>query len=93
MSGYHAAVHMNSASVAVAADSDTLLVSCVDKAQPAAHPQITLPQGPYKARVGESIDLVMTVVDRDTQNRCLTVIWSCLSTRRQTAKGASGRVG
>lgn len=52
MSGYHAAVHMNSASVARAADSDTLLVSCVDKAQPAAHPQITLsPQGPYKAQV------------------------------------------
>ncbi|WP_254870183.1 Immunoglobulin-like domain BIg-containing protein, partial [Salmonella enterica] len=47
---------------------DTLLVSCVDKAQPAAHPQITLsPQGPYKAQVGESIDLTMTVVDRDTQ--------------------------
>ncbi|EAO3451650.1 autotransporter outer membrane beta-barrel domain-containing protein [Salmonella enterica] len=68
MSGYHAAVHMNSASVARAADSDTLLVSCVDKAQPAAHPQITLsPQGPYKAQVGESIDLTMTVVDRDTQ--------------------------
>ncbi|EEM7817350.1 exotoxin [Salmonella enterica subsp. enterica serovar Durham] len=68
MSNYHAAVHMNSASVARAADSDTLLVSCVDKAQPAAHPQITLsPQGPYKAQVGESIDLVMSVVDRDTQ--------------------------
>ncbi|CZQ32534.1 putative exported protein (RatA) [Salmonella enterica subsp. enterica serovar Pullorum] len=68
MSGYHAAVHMNSASVVRAADSDTLLVSCVDKAQPAAHPQITLsPQGPYKAQVGESIDLTMTVVDRDTQ--------------------------
>ncbi|EAU6886149.1 hypothetical protein DRU97_23295 [Salmonella enterica subsp. enterica serovar Fann] len=65
---YHAAVHMNSASVVRAANSDTLLVSCVDKAQPAAHPQITLsPEGPYKAQVGESIDLVMTVVDRDTQ--------------------------
>ncbi|EEJ8361416.1 exotoxin [Salmonella enterica] len=68
LSGYHSAVHMNSASVVRAADSDTLLVSCVDKAQPAAHPQITLsPQGPYKAQVGESIDLTMTVVDRDTQ--------------------------
>lgn len=68
MSDYHAAVHMNSASVVRAANSDTLLVSCVDKAQPAAHPQITLsPQGPYKAQVGESIDLTMTVVDRDTQ--------------------------
>lgn len=32
LSGYHAAVHMNSASVVRAADSDTLLVSCVDKA-------------------------------------------------------------
>lgn len=68
LSGYHSAVNMNSASVVRAADSDTLLVSCVDKAQPAAHPQITLsPQGPYKAQVGESIDLTMTVVDRDTQ--------------------------
>ncbi|EKF5619774.1 hypothetical protein OZQ94_002530 [Salmonella enterica subsp. enterica] len=68
MSDYHAAVHMNSASVARVPDSDTLLVSCVDKAQPAAHPQITLsPEGPYKTEVGESIDLVMTVVDRDTQ--------------------------
>ncbi|HFG5147560.1 TPA: DUF823 domain-containing adhesin [Salmonella enterica subsp. enterica serovar Singapore] len=68
LSGYHSAVHMNSASVVRAADSDTLLVSCMDKAQPAAHPQITLsPQGPYKAQVGESIDLTMTVVDRDTQ--------------------------
>ncbi|EDS6428080.1 hypothetical protein XS46_003670, partial [Salmonella enterica subsp. enterica] len=67
LSGYHAAVHMNSASVARVADSNTLLVSCVDKAQPAAHPQMTLtPAGPYKARVGESIDLTMTVVDRDT---------------------------
>ncbi|EDV0715552.1 hypothetical protein NU22_003973, partial [Salmonella enterica subsp. enterica] len=46
---YHAAVHMNSASVVRAANSDTLLVSCVDKAQPAAHPQMTLsPEGPYK---------------------------------------------
>ncbi|CEA32533.1 putative exported protein [Salmonella enterica subsp. enterica serovar Paratyphi A] len=68
MSNYHAAVHMNSASVVRAPNSDTLLVSCVDKAQPAAHPQITLsPEGPYKAQVGESIDLVMTVVDKDTQ--------------------------
>ncbi|WP_366536656.1 Immunoglobulin-like domain BIg-containing protein, partial [Salmonella enterica] len=42
--------------------------SCVDKAQPAAHPQITLsPQGPYKAQVGDEINLTMTVVDRDTQ--------------------------
>lgn len=50
---YHAAVHMNSASVVRAANSDTLLVSCVDKAQPAAHPQITLsPEGPY-TRQGE----------------------------------------
>lgn len=88
MSGYHAAVHMNSASVVRAADSDTLLVSCVDKAQPAAHPQITLsPQGPYKAQVGESIDLTMTVVDRDTQKPLPTATWSCLSTRRKTAKG------
>ncbi|WP_275548671.1 adhesion domain-containing protein, partial [Salmonella enterica] len=68
MNNYHAAVHMNSASVVRAPNSDTLLVSCVDKAQPAAHPQITLsPEGPYKAQVGESIDLVMTVVDKDTQ--------------------------
>lgn len=68
MSDYHAAVHMNSASVVRAANSDTLLVSCVDKAQPAAHPQITLsPQGPYKAQVGDEINLTMTVVDRDTQ--------------------------
>ncbi|WP_239823595.1 Immunoglobulin-like domain BIg-containing protein, partial [Salmonella enterica] len=68
MSDYHAAVHMNSASVVRAANSDTLLVSCVDKAQPAAHPQITLsPVGPYKAQVGDEIDLTMTVVDRDTQ--------------------------
>lgn len=81
---------MNSASVVRAADSDTLLVSCVDKAQPAAHPQITLsPVGPYKAQVGDEIDLTMTVVDRDTQNRCLTATWSCLSTRRQTAKGST----
>ncbi len=43
MSGYHAAVHMNSASVAGAADSDTLLVSCVDKAQPAAHRRLLSP--------------------------------------------------
>ncbi|MGK7460381.1 hypothetical protein ACSRCL_22675, partial [Salmonella enterica] len=55
-------------SVVRAADSDTLLVSCVDKAQPAAHPQITLsPVGPYKAQVGDEIDLTMTVADRDTQ--------------------------
>lgn len=53
---YHAAVHMNSASVVRAANSDTLLVSCVDKAQPAAHPQMTLsPEGPYKAQVGNRL--------------------------------------
>ncbi|VDZ77523.1 RatA -like protein [Salmonella bongori] len=50
------------------ATSSAFLVSCVDKALPAAHPQISLsPAGPYKAQVGESIDLVMTVVDRDTK--------------------------
>lgn len=56
MSGYHAAVHMNSASVVRAADSDTLLVSCVDKAQPAAHPQITLsPRDRIKRRWGSRL--------------------------------------
>ncbi|WP_194206193.1 adhesion domain-containing protein [Superficieibacter sp. 1612_C1] len=65
---YHAAVHMDSGQVARESDSSEFLVSCVDKALPPAHPQITLsPEAPYKAKVGETIDLVMTVVDRDTQ--------------------------
>ncbi|WP_411899936.1 Immunoglobulin-like domain BIg-containing protein, partial [Salmonella enterica] len=66
--GTHAAVTLRSASCGLAADGQTLAVLCVEQAQPGAHPQITLStQGPYKAQVGESIDLTMTVVDRDTQ--------------------------
>ncbi|WP_348250302.1 hypothetical protein, partial [Salmonella enterica] len=41
MSNYHPAVHMNSASAVRAPNSDTLPVSCVAKAQPAAHPLLT----------------------------------------------------
>lgn len=65
----HYAVHMNSASVETEGDSSRFLVSCVDKAPPAAHPQIELtPQeSPYVAQVGESIDIVASVVDKDTQ--------------------------
>ncbi|MGO0764251.1 Immunoglobulin-like domain BIg-containing protein, partial [Citrobacter freundii] len=44
-----------------------LLVSCVDKALPLAYPQITLsPDAPYKAEVGETIDVIASVVDRNT---------------------------
>ncbi|ECG8258546.1 hypothetical protein FO131_14680 [Salmonella bongori] len=65
---YHYAVHTRSGTVERESNSSAFLVSCVDKALPAAHPQISLsPAGPYKAQVGESIDLVMTVVDRDTK--------------------------
>ncbi|HCM1915817.1 TPA: hypothetical protein N3A33_001713 [Salmonella enterica subsp. salamae serovar 28:r:e,n,z15] len=64
----HYAVNMNTASVETEADSSRFLVSCVDKVPPAVHPQISLsPQGPYKTEVGDSIDLIMTVVDKDTQ--------------------------
>lgn len=65
----HYAVHMNSASVETEGDSSRFLVSCVDKAPPAAHPQIELtPQeSPYVAQVGESIDIVVSVVDKETQ--------------------------
>ncbi|WP_171923115.1 adhesion domain-containing protein [Salmonella bongori] len=65
---YHYAVHTRSGTVVRESNSSVFLVSCVDKALPAAHPQISLsPAGPYKAEVGEAIDLVMTVVDRDTK--------------------------
>ncbi|EAO2687930.1 hypothetical protein E2X65_22885 [Salmonella enterica] len=65
---YHYAVHMNSGVVERESNSSVFLVSCVDKAQPAAHPQITLsPDAPYKAWVGESIDVLVSVVDEDTQ--------------------------
>lgn len=68
MDSYHYAVDVNSARVIRESNSSAFLVSCVDKALPAAHPQITLsPTAPYKTQVGESIELVMTVVDRDTQ--------------------------
>ncbi|EHL3467989.1 hypothetical protein LAN87_001603 [Salmonella enterica] len=68
MNTYHYAVHAYSGTVSRESNSSVLLVSCVDKALPAAHPQITLsPAGPYKAKVGDAIDLVMTVVDKDTK--------------------------
>lgn len=65
---YHYAVHINSGRVIRESNRSAFLVSCVDKALPAAHPQITLsPSAPYKAEVGDSIELTATVVDRDTQ--------------------------
>lgn len=65
---YHYAVRMSSGQTVRESNSSVFLTSCVDKALPAAHPQITLsPAAPYKAQVGEAIDLVATVVDRDTQ--------------------------
>lgn len=65
---YHYAVHINSGRVIRESNRSAFLVSCVDKALPAAHPQITLsPSAPYKAEVGDSIELIATVVDRDTQ--------------------------
>lgn len=68
LEAYHSAVHINSGRVSRESNSSILLVSCVDKAQPAVHPQISLsPSAPYEAEVGEAIELVATVVDRDTQ--------------------------
>lgn len=64
----HYALNMETGVPQAENDNNTYLVSCVDKAPPAAHPQITLtPEGPYKKEVGESIDVIATVVDRDTQ--------------------------
>lgn len=68
LDSYHYTVQMISGSVVRESSGSSFLVSCVDKALPAAHPQITLsPEGPYEAEVGDSIDLVMSVVDRDTK--------------------------
>lgn len=65
---YHYAVRMSTGQTVRESNSSEFLTSCVDKALPAAHPQITLsPSAPYKAKVGEAIDLVATVVDRDTK--------------------------
>lgn len=64
----HYGVDLNSGSVKLENDASAFLVSCVDKAQPLAHPQITLsPEGPYIAEVGEAIDIVVSVVDRDSK--------------------------
>lgn len=64
----HYAVDTQSGEVTAKADGNALLVSCVDKALPPAHPEISLsPNGPYITEVGESLDLVMTVVDRDSK--------------------------
>lgn len=65
---YHYATNMESGSVVRERNSSAFLVSCVDKALPLAYPQITLsPDGPYKAEVGEMLDIVVSVVDRNTQ--------------------------
>ncbi|TKU08192.1 hypothetical protein FDW86_09800 [Citrobacter sp. wls828] len=64
---YHYATSMDSGAVVRESNSTALLVSCVDKALPLAHPQITLsPDAPYKAEVGETIDVIASVVDRNT---------------------------
>lgn len=68
LSEVHYSLSTQSGEVALTPDSNALLVSCVDKAQPPAHPEISLsPNGPYVAEVGEPIDLIMTVVDRDSK--------------------------
>ncbi|ECJ2541146.1 hypothetical protein FNI64_12155 [Salmonella enterica subsp. salamae] len=68
LDSYHYATNMATGKVVRESSSSAFLVSCVDKALPTAHPQISLsPEGPYKAKVGEEIDIVMTVVDKDTQ--------------------------
>lgn len=68
LDSYHYATNMATGKVVRESSSSAFLVSCVDKALPAAHPQISLsPAAPYKAQVGETIDIVMTVTDRDTQ--------------------------
>ncbi|EBV2192483.1 hypothetical protein OEE31_002584 [Salmonella enterica] len=66
---YHYAVHLNSGDVERESNSSVFLTSCVDKALPEAHPQITITPGSdiYTAQVGEKIELVVNVVDRDTQ--------------------------
>lgn len=64
----HQGVDLGNGIVKLENDASAFLVSCVDKAQPLAHPQITLsPEGPYITEVGEAIDLAVNVVDRDTQ--------------------------
>ncbi|MGP8847674.1 hypothetical protein, partial [Enterobacter hormaechei] len=64
---YHYATSMGSGAVIRESNSTALLVSCVDKALPLAYPQITLsPDAPYKAEVGETIDVIASVVDRNT---------------------------
>lgn len=68
LDSYHYATNMATGKVVRESNASAFLVSCVDKALPAAHPQISLsPAAPYKAQVGETIDIVMTVTDRDTQ--------------------------
>lgn len=64
---YHYATSMGSGAVIRESNSTALLVSCVDKALPLAYPQITLsPDAPYKAEVGETMDVIASVVDRNT---------------------------
>lgn len=64
----HSAVDVGNGIVKIESNSSVFLVSCVDKAQPLAHPQITLsPEGPYITQVGDSIDIVVSVVDRDSK--------------------------
>ncbi|WES67077.1 DUF823 domain-containing adhesin [Superficieibacter sp. HKU1] len=67
---YHYGVDLNNGIVKLEDNASLFLVSCVDKAQPPAHPKITLsPEGPgpYIAKVGESIDILVSVVDSVTQ--------------------------
>lgn len=68
LSEVHYSVNSQSGEVTAKSDSNALLAICVDKAQPPAHPEISLsPSGPYITEVGESIDLSMTVMDRDSK--------------------------
>ncbi|EBX1354541.1 hypothetical protein DQ806_15995 [Salmonella enterica subsp. enterica serovar Okatie] len=67
MDSYHYATNMATGKVVRESSASAFLVSCVDKALPAAHPQIALsPAAPYKTQVGETIDIVATVTDKDT---------------------------
>ncbi len=65
---YHYATSMANGAVIRESNETALLTSCVDKALPLAYPQITLsPDAPYRAEVGEMIDVGVSVVDRNTK--------------------------
>ncbi|SQJ39108.1 RatA -like protein [Salmonella enterica] len=84
---YHYAVHINSGRVIRESNRSAFLVSCVDKALPAAHPQITLsPSARIKQKSANPLSSPQPSSTGIRNSLCLTAIWKFSSIRPRTDK-------